>query len=388
MKNILCLLVLWSLIGTSKGQAPASQKNAALQYYQAILSVPPEISLNPQERKAVEEWATTPLDSTTESLLAKFRRALACLGRGAACQNCEWGLTQALQEDGFEDSLPYLSQTGRSLARVALLKARWAFAHGGDAEGYEKILTVMVFARHIGSANVLLTKMLEFAMEENAIDLAAAHLISAKDPVLLKLLLDRIAKLPQSPRISEVIRTGEKAIFIGSIKKHGLSAVEVYLEDLHGADLKKKVLIRSHLGLNEENLPKLCVAIGKIFDEAADIATKPLDECSKAESRFKERLATEMDSARPLITNIFPRLILPAIQKHRNVEAKIEAKFALLHAAVGIVTNGVEKLSDFKDPFGNGEFEYRKNDNGFELRSKLASKNEPVRLIVGNQTKK
>jgi hypothetical protein len=40
-------------------------------------------------------------------------------------------------------------------------------------------------------------------------------------------------------------------------------------------------------------------------------------------------------------------------------------------------------MADTKDPFGNGPFEYRILDKGFELKSKLLFKGQPLTLSVG-----
>ncbi len=56
---------------------------------------------------------------------------------------------------------------------------------------------------------------------------------------------------------------------------------------------------------------------------------------------------------------------------------------ALFKAAIAVVQGGPENLRDIEDPFGNGPFEYRALDHGFELKSKLLFKGQPVMLTVG-----
>ena len=50
---------------------------------------------------------------------------------------------------------------------------------------------------------------------------------------------------------------------------------------------------------------------------------------------------------------------------------------------IGAVKGGPGKLKDIEDPFGNGPFEFRALDKGFELKSKLLYKGQPVMLTVG-----
>ena len=60
---------------------------------------------------------------------------------------------------------------------------------------------------------------------------------------------------------------------------------------------------------------------------------------------------------------------------------------ALLKAAIAVVQDGPNKLKDMKDPFGNGRFEYRPLEKGFELKSKLLFSGQPVTLTVGQGKK-
>lgn len=55
----------------------------------------------------------------------------------------------------------------------------------------------------------------------------------------------------------------------------------------------------------------------------------------------------------------------------------------MLLAAAAVVESGPEKLAGLKDPFGDGPFEYKKTDGGFELTSKLQFEGKPVTLKVG-----
>ena len=48
---------------------------------------------------------------------------------------------------------------------------------------------------------------------------------------------------------------------------------------------------------------------------------------------------------------------------------------------------GPDKVKATKDPFGDGPFEYRKLDRGFELKSKLVNQDKPVTLTVGQRKK-
>jgi hypothetical protein len=52
-------------------------------------------------------------------------------------------------------------------------------------------------------------------------------------------------------------------------------------------------------------------------------------------------------------------------------------------AAVAVVQGGPDRLKDIHDPFGDGPFEYRALEKGFELKSKLLYHEKTVTLTVG-----
>ena len=61
---------------------------------------------------------------------------------------------------------------------------------------------------------------------------------------------------------------------------------------------------------------------------------------------------------------------------------------AMLLASVAVVESGPEALKDIKDPFGDGPFEHRALDKGFELQSKLTYEGKPVTLTIGQPATK
>ena len=63
---------------------------------------------------------------------------------------------------------------------------------------------------------------------------------------------------------------------------------------------------------------------------------------------------------------------------------RADARLAL-KAAVAVVRDGPDEVKDHKDPFGDGPFEYKATDGGFELKSKLIFKDQPVTLAVGKK---
>jgi len=79
--------------------------------------------------------------------------------------------------------------------------------------------------------------------------------------------------------------------------------------------------------------------------------------------------------------------VLPSMDKIVAAERRNQTQMALFKAALVVVQGGPDKLREIKDPFGDGPFEYRALDKGFELKSKLLFKGQPVMLTVGKGKK-
>jgi hypothetical protein len=79
--------------------------------------------------------------------------------------------------------------------------------------------------------------------------------------------------------------------------------------------------------------------------------------------------------------------LLPAMDKYVVSQRRHQTQMALFKAALAVVGGGPDKLKDIKDPYGDGPFEYKALDKGFELKSKLLSQDKPVTLTVGQRKK-
>ncbi len=112
-------------------------------------------------------------------------------------------------------------------------------------------------------------------------------------------------------------------------------------------------------------------------DELANVTALPPKEFDAQYPEFVQKVkATSPMAILILSTN------LTIASERRN-----QAQIALFKAAIAVVQNGPDKLKDIRDPFGDGPFEYRVLDKGFELKSKLLFNGQPVMLTIGNATK-
>lgn len=81
--------------------------------------------------------------------------------------------------------------------------------------------------------------------------------------------------------------------------------------------------------------------------------------------------------------NPFTQGLFPALDKIFQVRARSQTRAGLIEAAFAVADKGPDVLKDYRDPFGDGPFEYKKTDGGFELASKFKYKDEPVTLRIG-----
>jgi hypothetical protein len=114
------------------------------------------------------------------------------------------------------------------------------------------------------------------------------------------------------------------------------------------------------------------------YDELARLTALPWREF---DARYPE-FAKKADAA-----NLLAGYVLPNMGKFVAVHRRAQARMALFRAALAVVQGGPDRLKDFKDPFGDGPFEYRALDRGFELRSKFRYDGKPLTLTVGQAKK-
>src|SRR5204863_5579275 len=111
-------------------------------------------------------------------------------------------------EDGINLLLPQLDR-GRTLARLALLRARVRFDSNRPADGAADALAALALARHLGRDKTMLGCLVQVAIEQDAIGLVASRL-PALDPATRKSLAARLGKVPAGAGLAEIIKTEKR----------------------------------------------------------------------------------------------------------------------------------------------------------------------------------
>jgi hypothetical protein len=347
-------------------ELPPVSDNAALQYWQAFAMLP---ALDADKEKLLEDWSHAPLDAAATQLLEESHASLMFLKRGAKLRKCDWGLNY---EDGVSMHLPYLAKA-RTLARIAALDARAAFAAGQSDRAHDDLMGVMALARQVGGDYTLISMLVCYAMEGIVIDAVAPHLedLGASYEKSVKL----FESLPPSPRLDHAVLCE---------KRMATSIIRQLREAEERRPGSWRETLQAILGPGHPDPFKDAQSLDDVirqtndfmavYDELGQLVVLPPEE-------FDAKFPKFVDRARA--ANPVADLLLPAMQKVMDATRRRDARMAMLLASIAVVESGPDKLAGIKDPFGDGPFGYRKLENGFELSSKLIEDGKPVTLTVG-----
>jgi hypothetical protein len=385
---------LWTLLATlallgplpALAEAPAAKpdpgNNAALKYWQGFALMPRRDKDN---ERFFSEWDKVPLDDAAQKMVASSSVALKYLHRGAQIGPCTWGLNL---DEGWYCFLPHLDR-GRDLSNLACLRIRARFEQGHPGEAAEDVADLIAFARHLGSDDFLIALLVQRGTEQAAIDLAAPHL-AEMDPLTLKRLARRLDDLPPGGSLAAALRM-EKEAWLGWFVREVKA-----IEDLPPAEQQDRLLrllgvpdstpenerqakeVRALLQVAGNPTPRQLLPrieeTADYYDEMIKLTAVPLDQAQARATELRRKVKE---------TNPVGDYILPRASLLLERAADMQARMALFRAAVAVAQGGPERLKEVPDPFGQGPFEYRALPKGFELKSKLTVKGQPLTLRVG-----
>jgi hypothetical protein len=378
----------WLLVGfllslllpcRAAAQAPDAQPdlgaNAALKYWTAFAFLP---VLDKGQGKLLEGWNKVPLDAAALRLIDSSRLSRAYLHRGVKLPRCDWGLAY---EEGIRLHLPHLGKAV-TLARLAALHARHEFEQGHWQAGAEDVTALLKLARHMQMDRMIIPNLVGYRIETMAIEAAAPYLPELKR-ILPEAVSAVLAAPPAGPTLSEMVLL-EKQIAatwiireLKEVEEHKKGAwQEVWKEvfdhpEGSGRDLLGTAkTFKQAVKLLEDLLP--------FYDQLAKVTALPWKEFDARYPEFVKKAKAD---------NPLAGYVLPNMGKVAEAQRRARTQLALFKAALAVVQGGPAKLKDIKDPFGDGTFEYRALDKGFELKSKLLYGGKPVTLTVGQGKK-
>jgi hypothetical protein len=386
MRRRILATILLSLPPTLAPPPPASAQapeastdlgaNAAVKYWQAFALLP---ALDKDQEKLLEEWKKVPLDAAALKLIDASAGSRVYLHRGAKLPRCDWSLDY---EDGILLRLPFLPKT-LPLARLTALHARHEFERGHGEAGWEDVAALLKMARDVEQTPIMIANLVGYRLESIGIEAACPYLLE------LKPVLPAAPAFLESPPAAVTLRQlvlKEKQIgplwLIRELKeaesreagswqglwKEVLSAPGEELQAQDREAIQSAKTFAQAIKMLEDLLP--------LSDELAEVAGLPWKEF---DARYPQFVAKAKASA------ALAGYLLPSLDRFVAAERRIEAQRAMFKAAVAVVRGGPQALKDLPDPFGDGPFAYRALERGFELKSKLLFKGEPVTLTAGNR---
>jgi hypothetical protein len=381
---LLGLVVLWSWpvqAQTPKAEQPKVQTphaesdlaaNAAVQYWQAFAQMP---ALDKEQEKILAQWNTVSLDDpAVQKLIADSHPSLLYLHRGAKLERCDWGLDYG---DGISLLLPHLAKS-RDLARLAVLRGRHNFERGNKRAARDDATAIMALARHVGRDPIMICVLVRFGIEGQVVDLVAPYVPEIKAGHTQAAAM--FEGMPKAPSVKETLPVEKKYFvewMIGKLKEEEKrepgAGLKLWKNFLMGSDVPDAVKDVATV----DEAARLIAEILPVYDDLAKLAALPKEEFDAQYPEFKQKTK----AARPLAG-----VIVPAVDELLAKERRNDVRLAMLLAATAVAESGPEKLKEFKDPFGDGPFEYRALDQGFELKSKLQYDDKPVTLTVGRRS--
>ncbi|MCE9591759.1 MAG: hypothetical protein K8S99_14690 [Planctomycetes bacterium] len=371
MKRLLiCVCVL--MLGTSAFAKESKElaNNAALRYWQAI-TVMPEYSA--EQRETIANFETVDL-ARARGLMLSVESPLRLMHRGAAIGPVAWGIDP--NPDGPATLLPHLAKA-RQLARFALLRARVEFADQKWDEGITDTTDVIRMARHVGNHELLIDILVEYSIENMAIETLAANL-GAMPGEKVERLSAALAAVPPRSTTAEAMG-GEKRWTVdwmrARVKAGDQAGVTKTIAQTMKADGKPE-LSKEETAALAANMGALIDELAAVYAQAEKIVSLPLTAYDAAAQKF--------DSEIHQSTNILVRGVMPSVVSPRRTEFRTDARARMLTAAIALQTRGEEAFKAVKDPYGDDPFEKVAVEGGFELRSKLTDREgKPVTLRVG-----
>ncbi|MDR3403111.1 MAG: hypothetical protein P4L99_11500 [Chthoniobacter sp.] len=174
-KTLLSLALATFAFGSTLQAIDAKPTNPALLYWQAAAVLP---QFTPDQTKALREMASgrQPFDATVAAkTLSDGKDALRLVLKAAnSSVPCDWGLPM---EEGPFMALPHVSKM-QEMASISILQAEALFAGGKTREGLDWLIVAHRLARHAGAGDLLISNLVQSAIETNALRAAARHCLA------------------------------------------------------------------------------------------------------------------------------------------------------------------------------------------------------------------
>ena len=394
MKSLAITLALLALaFAATAAPGPRTDINPALQYFQAF-SLAPDLSAADHGYLFTNEWRGQHLGDRFGRLISTYDNQFKLLQRARLARvPCDWGVDFS---DGPELLLPGLARA-KAVAQTARLRVLWHLQHGRQPEAREDLLATFALAHNLSHDRILISALVQIAME-NIVASIVAENFHQLTPATLQELVGGFDASPPRGTVAQTIST-EQAGFhdwylhqIQDLKsqhpdddpkavrliKDLFSRTFGYSEGGNASDLTDRIIAAG--GGSSEGVLRLLSESKPLYGELGRIMALPLHEY---EQQIKPFSAMLEETSNPLVPTLFG-----ALPKCRVKEFAVQAKLAMVRAAVAYRTKGKAGLNTVADPFSGEPFAFRLFlldgvERGFELKSAYAGRGfEEVLIFV------
>ncbi len=371
------------------------QPNAAVIYWTAFAALPTITQEQREKMTAAAKATSEPIPDEVRATLPQYETALHEMHRAVQCEACDWQLDYTA---GPHLRLPHL-QHARDLAWVALVRARVRFAAGENEAAVNDVLDVLRMGRDCGRSPVIISMLVDVAIERLTFEVLAGHL-SQLTPDQLSQLPQRLQALPPTATAAEGFRK-ESEMFGGWVgrrieaeaakindPKAGAQILgAIQKEDLLGDDLttgtdadakRRREVVQS---LTLEELRSAVHRLHSDYEEMAKIAELPFAERGAKFAAFQagldqsRKLANRDDLVRSLSIQFLPSYQMVSLRMK-----ELHVRRALLDLAIQVQLHGPDAL---KSALIHGTtVEHHQTAAGFELRYQIPGSDKAETLRI------
>ena len=389
-----CLALLILTLPAARGEPFRTDINPALLYYQAFI-LAPDLTQADRDYLFETNWQGQKLPERFGELVARYDDQFK-LVREAAQQKvpCDWGIDMS---PGPGTQLPHLAPT-KKVAQAAQLRAMWNLQYGNQTGARDDLLAAFVLGRNVSRDGTLIGALVQDANEAIVYATVAGN-FGQFSPETLKQLVDGFDAAPPRGTVATAIMTeklnhvdwlvskirkiqevnpGNDAKVLAAIPKDDELGILGQYDDegKQKTNFWQRVFVAA--GGTSDGILKLIQESEPLYLRLVKITTLPRPEYEDQIQKF----ATEIQKSQ----NPFVQLLFVDPLKPRVKEFVVQARLAIVHAAVEYKLHGESGLKSVMDPFGNGPFTFRRFmfegvDRGFELKSAYAGFGYPCAII-------
>jgi hypothetical protein len=399
--KLICLSLLavaGGLAGAS-GQSSPTNINPALLYYQAFLMAPDPLREAEWDYLGSVEGRSRPLPSRFEKIVEGYDNQFKLVRLAAhSAVPCDWGCDMSA---GPRMLLPQLARV-KAVAVASRIRVTWELQHGRQADAGEDMLAVLTLARNASRDGVLIPTLVQFACEAILCNIVAENFWQFS-PETLQQLVDGMEQSPAQGMVTAAVAAEDRICREWEVRKimefrqqypsddaKVMAALQELYDDRGGTGEGQPGQAKPSLweqvskaaGGTSDGLINLLQERKQFNQRFAAIAALPYAEYENQVKLFKAEIDAEIEkSPNPLVS-----LDLPAWERSRQKEFRVQTCLAMVRAAVEYKLHGEPGLQSVTDPCGQGPFAFRRFilqgvDRGFELKSAYSPDSFPWVLI-------